>query len=86
MAEKDMRIMSYTTLVRMEDAFRDLKTDLGLRLVHHQLEERTEAHLFISVLAYHLLISIDSELRRQGDHRRWERYGMSCPLINVQLS
>jgi len=61
----------YTTLVRVEDAFRDLKTDLGLRPVHHQLEERTEAHLFISVLAYHLLISIERELRRQEDHRRW---------------
>lgn len=61
----------YTTLVHVEDAFRDLKTDLGLRPVHHQLEERTEAHLFISVLAYHLLISIERELRRQGDHRRW---------------
>lgn len=61
----------YTTLVRVEDAFRDLKTDLGLRPVHHQLEKRTEAHLFISVLAYHLLISIEKELRRQEDHRRW---------------
>jgi transposase len=61
----------YTTLVRVEDAFRDLKTDLGLRPIHHQLAERTEAHLFISVLAYHLLISIERELRRQGDHRRW---------------
>lgn len=61
----------YTTLVRVEEAFRDLKTDLGLRPVHHQLEKRTEAHLFISVLAYHLLISIERELRRQGDHRRW---------------
>ncbi|MDA8226928.1 MAG: IS1634 family transposase [Desulfitobacterium hafniense] len=61
----------YTTLVRVEDAFRDLKTDLGLRPVHHQLEERTEAHLFISVLAYHLLISIERELQRQGENRRW---------------
>ena len=61
----------YTTLVRVEDAFRDLKTDLGLRPVHHQLEKRTEAHLFISVLAYHLLISIERELLRQKDHRRW---------------
>lgn len=61
----------YTTLVRVEDAFRDLKTDLGFRPVHHQLEKRTEAHLFISVLAYHLLISIERELQNQGDHRRW---------------
>jgi hypothetical protein len=52
-------------------AFRDLKTDLGFRPVHHQLVERTEAHLFISVLAYHLLNLIECELRDSGDHRRW---------------
>ena len=61
----------YTTLVKVEEAFRDLKTDLGFRPVHHQLAERTEAHLFISVLAYHLLILIERELRDNGDHRRW---------------
>ena len=61
----------YTTLVKVEEAFRDLKTDLGFRPVHHQLAERTEAHLFISVLAYHLLILIERELRDKGDHRRW---------------
>ena len=61
----------YTTLVTVEEAFRDLKTDLGLRPVHHQLARRTEAHLFISVLAYHLLILIERELRNNGDHRRW---------------
>lgn len=61
----------YTTLVKVEEAFRDLKTDLGFRPVHHQLAERTEAHLFISVLAYHLLILIERELRNHDDHRRW---------------
>lgn len=61
----------YTTLVKVEEAFRDLKTDLGFRPVHHQLAERTEAYLFILVLAYHLLILIECELRDKGDHRRW---------------
>lgn len=61
----------YTTLVQVEEAFRDLKTDLGLRPVHHQLAQRTEAHLFISVLAYHLLILIERQLRENKDHRRW---------------
>ncbi|MCL4448150.1 MAG: transposase [Actinobacteria bacterium] len=41
----------YMTLVRVEEAFRSLKSDLGLRPVYHQLAERTAAHLFISVLA-----------------------------------
>ena len=43
------------TLTNIEAAFRDLKTDFGIRLVYHQNAERTKAHLFIGVLAYHLL-------------------------------
>ncbi|WP_207636008.1 IS1634 family transposase [Desulfofarcimen acetoxidans] len=61
----------YMTLTRVESAFRDLKTELGMRPVYHQLSERTKAHLFISVLAYHLLISIEHQLREKGDHREW---------------
>lgn len=61
----------YTTLTKVEDAFHSLKTDLGFRPVHHQITRRTEAHLFISVLAYHLLISIERQLQEKGDNRRW---------------
>ena len=50
---------TYMTLVKVEDAFRDLKSDLGLRPIYHQLGRRTAAHLFISVLAYHLLSQIE---------------------------
>ena len=35
------------------------------------MAHRTEAHLFISVIAYHLLISIEYQLSTCGDHRRW---------------
>jgi len=62
---------AYMTLTQVEGAFRALKTDLGVRPVYHQIAERTKAHLFISVLAYHLLISIEHALRSHGDHRRW---------------
>jgi len=61
----------YTTLTRVEAAFRALKSDLGFRPVRHQIERRTKGHLFISVLAYHLLVSIEQALRRQDDHRSW---------------
>ena len=62
---------TYMTLVKVEDAFRDLKSDLGLRPIYHQLGRRTAAHLFISVLAYHLLSQIELTLIQQGDKRRW---------------
>lgn len=61
----------YTTLTNIEDAFRSLKSDLGMRPVYHQLADRTRGHLFTGVLAYHLLISIEHQLRETGDHRGW---------------
>ena len=69
----------YTTLTKVEDAFRALKSDLGLRPIYHQLARRTAAHLFISVLAYHILCAIELSLRQQGDKRRWS-------TINEELS
>ncbi|MHB1627726.1 MAG: hypothetical protein ACYCVB_05025 [Bacilli bacterium] len=38
----------YTTLTRVEDAFRALKSELGIRPIYHQLAGRTQAHLFVS--------------------------------------
>ncbi|UOF91700.1 IS1634 family transposase [Fodinisporobacter ferrooxydans] len=61
----------YTTLTQVEEAFRSIKTDLGMRPVYHQQKRRTEGHLFISVLAYHLLICIEKTLIEQDDQRRW---------------
>lgn len=60
----------YMTLTRVEEAFRALKSDLGLRPVYHQLASRCSAHLFISVLAYHLYGAIAYELSRANDTRR----------------
>jgi transposase len=61
----------YMTLTRVEDAFRDLKSHLGLRPNYHQKENRVDGHIFISILAYHLLHSIEYTLRQKGDHSRW---------------
>jgi len=62
---------NYMTLTEVESAFRSMKTDLGIRPVYHQIAQRTKSHLFVSVLAYHLLASIEHTLRLNGDHRRW---------------
>ena len=50
---------SYMSLVRIEESFRTLKGDLGLRPVFHQLDERIEAHVFISFLAYCLHVTLE---------------------------
>ncbi len=61
----------YMTVLRVESAFEAMKSDLGLRPVRHHLARRTEAHLFISVLAYMILNSIEYQLKKKGDHRKW---------------
>jgi hypothetical protein len=42
----------YLQLVRVEEAFKNLKGDLAIRPIFHQLETRVEAHIFIAFLAY----------------------------------
>ena len=58
-------------LTHVKDAFRYLKSDLDLRPIFHQKEDRTERHLFITILAYHLLVSIHTELKKHGIDMRW---------------
>jgi hypothetical protein len=61
----------YIMLTSVEDAFRCLKGELGLRPIHHSKSDRIEGHLFISILAYHLLNYIQQHLRKAGIHHRW---------------
>lgn len=62
----------YMTLLRAEEGFSALKGTLGLRPNFHQLEGRVEGHIFISVLAYHLLIWVGHQLTQSGDVRDWQ--------------
>jgi len=56
----------YMRLTEIEEAFRNLKGDLALRPVHHQKENRIEAHIFISFLAYCLHASLRARCRRHA--------------------
>jgi len=62
---------TYVMLTRIERAFRCLKMDLGLRPVYHQIEFRSDTHMFATVLSYHILNIIEYRLRMHGDHRSW---------------
>ena len=53
----------YIQLVEVEAAFKNLKDDLQLRPIYHQLEHRIEAHIFVAFLAYCLLITLKARLR-----------------------
>jgi transposase len=52
----------YLQLVRIEEAFRNLKGDLGIRPIFHQLEARIEAHIFVAFLAYCLHVTLGRRL------------------------
>jgi len=58
----------YNTLTDIEEAFRCMKSELGFRPIHHQTELRADGHIFITVLAYHILHTIRFKLKHQGIH------------------
>ncbi len=60
-------------LTDLEAEFRSLKSELGLRSVYHHKEERTEGHLFITVLAYQLVQAIRHKLEAAGETMSWTR-------------
>ncbi len=53
----------YIQLVEIEAAFKNLKDDLKLRPIHHQLQERIEAHIFVAFIAYCLHVTLRARLR-----------------------
>ena len=53
----------YMQLVFVEEAFRTLKGDLGLRPIYHHKSARIEAHLFVAFLAYCLSITFRQRLK-----------------------
>ena len=63
---------TYMLLTRVESAFRDMKTPLSERPIFHQLERRVQTHIFICVLAYHLLAFIEKVFRDKGNPVAWE--------------
>ena len=53
----------YIQLVEIEAAFKNLKDDLQLRPIFHQLQHRIEAHIFVAFIAYCLQVTLRARLR-----------------------
>ncbi len=62
---------TYMLLTRVESAFRTMKTPLAERPIWHKTEHRVQAHIFLCVLAYHLLVAIDKRFHDRGLHTSW---------------
>jgi transposase len=61
----------YILLTRVEAAFRALKSPLMERPIFHHLEHRVQTHIFLCVLAYHLLVAIEKRCLDHGWHTSW---------------
>ncbi len=53
----------YVQLTQIEAAFKCLKSELGIRPIHHQLEHRVDAHILVAFLAYCLTVTLKHRLR-----------------------
>jgi hypothetical protein len=66
--EDPAKLWSHYLLLVVEEAFKNLKGDLPIRPLFHQLEARIEAHVFIAFLAYCLHVTL---ARRLHALARW---------------
>lgn len=69
----------YMRLGEVEQAFKELKNDLGLRPIHHRLEHRIEAHIFVAFMAYCLQVTLKNLLRNHAG-------GLTPPRVIEQLA
>jgi len=69
---------TYTMLTDLESVFRSLKSELGLRPVYHQKEERADGHLFITTLAYQAVQVIRNKLKGKGFNMSWNSLRKMC--------
>jgi Transposase DDE domain len=69
----------YTMLTDIEDAFRCMKSELGLRPNYHHIERRCDGHVFITLVAYHIMQTMRTKLREKGIQFCWE-------TVRVRLS
>ncbi|MFA7057970.1 MAG: IS1634 family transposase [Candidatus Cloacimonadales bacterium] len=86
-SRKDLNEMElwnlYNTLTMVEAAFRSLKSELAFRPVYHHKEHRADSHLFIAVVAYHLLNTIRTKLKQKDFHISWEKIR---EIMNTQVA
>jgi hypothetical protein len=53
----------YIQLTEVEQAFKELKGDLAIRPIFHQIDTRIEAHIFVAFIAYCLHVTLKQRLR-----------------------
>lgn len=69
----------YMQLVRIESAFKSLKSDLAIRPIWHQNQSRVEAHIFVAFMGYCLIAMLGKYLQSAAP-------GLSPRAVLEQLS
>lgn len=72
----------YNTIREVEATFRCLKSGLQIPPLHHQNDERIEAHIYLTILAYQLVNTIRHMLKEKGIHYDWKNI---VRIINTQV-
>lgn len=78
----------YNTIREVESTFRCLKSDLNIRPVHHQNDERIEAHIYLTILAYQLVNTIRHMLKKVNINHDWQhivRIMSTQTIQNIEL-
>jgi len=63
---------TYTMLTDLESVFRSLKSELGLRPIYQRKEERVNGHIFITLIAYHLVQTLRYQLKAEHINDSWQ--------------
>jgi len=82
-------VRTYKSLALAERAFRSFKTiDLQVRPIHHRLEDRVRAHIFLCMLAYYVQWHLQEALRplTYADEEIWEDRKTRDPVAPVERS
>ena len=64
--------MIHRSLTTIESSFKSMKSELGLRPNYHKNDDSTIAHIFITVIAYHVLAGILKKLRYKEINYTWD--------------
>ncbi|MGO9972705.1 MAG: hypothetical protein ACLP01_07855 [Solirubrobacteraceae bacterium] len=59
-------VRAYKQLKVNEHAFREIKTPLEIRPIHHHLDDRVRAHVFLCMLACYVQFELARVRRRDG--------------------
>lgn len=63
---------TYWRLTEIENTFRVMKSDLGLRPLYHSRDDRIVTHMMMTVLAYHVAHFVRTRLKQQDLHHSWD--------------